>query len=318
MDFGKLLSRSWEIVWNNKFLFVLGFLAALGSGGGGGGSNFNFGSSDFADVPLEFDWLGRVELFWSQYGFLIMAVGCCLLLFFIALWLIGLTAQAGLIDAVDRIDEDQASSFGEAWSAGVSKLLPLVGLSLLLTVPFLLFGIIAAAVGIGAVATDGSGIFVLLGFIVACLACFVALLAIFVQILYPFAQRALVLEDAGVVASLSRGWQVMRENVGDTVILVVIAVAITFIYGFAMLIVLVPLSIVAILPAVMGVISGGELSAVSIILGAGGLICVGLVAAVLNSILVAYRSTLMTLGYKELAGMYPNKKLDLPDPDYSL
>jgi hypothetical protein len=313
MDFGKLLSRSWEIVWNNKFLFVLGFLAALGGGGGGGSTNFNFGRGDFADVPLDFDLPGRAELFWSQYGFLIMAVGCCLLLFFIVLWLISLTAQAGLIDAVNRIDDGQSSSFGEAWAAGVSKLLPLVGLSLLLTVPFILFGLVAAAIGIGAVVTDGGSIFVVLGFLVACLACFVGLLAIFVQILYPFAQRALVLEDAGVVASISRGWQIMRENVGDAVILIVIAIAITIIYGFVVLIVLLPLSLIAIVPIILGVVASGELGVIPVLLAVGGLLCMGLAAAVLNAILVAYRSTLMTLGYKELAGMYPNKKLDLPE-----
>ena len=29
MDYSALLRRSWELVWNNKFMFVLGFLAAL-------------------------------------------------------------------------------------------------------------------------------------------------------------------------------------------------------------------------------------------------------------------------------------------------
>jgi hypothetical protein len=312
MDFGKLLSRSWEIVWNNKFLFVLGLLAALGSGGGsgGGGGNFNFGDTDFA-VPGEM--VGRAELFWSQYGFLIIAAICFLLLIGIVIWLISLTAQAGLINAVDRIDEGFSSSFGEAWAAGVSKLLSLVGLSLLLTVPFILFGLIAAAVGFGAVATEGSAIFAVMGVVIACLACFMALLAVFVQILYPFAQRAIVLENSGVIASISRGWHVMRENVGDAVILIVIAVAITIIYGFLALIVIVPATLILLGPALATGLITGQFGAATIVLGAGGLVCLILLAAVVNAILVTYRSTLMTLGYKHLAGMYPNKKLDLAE-----
>jgi hypothetical protein len=37
MDYESLLRRAWDIVWNNKYLIVLGALASLGSGGGGGG-----------------------------------------------------------------------------------------------------------------------------------------------------------------------------------------------------------------------------------------------------------------------------------------
>jgi hypothetical protein len=314
MDFGKLLSRSWEIVWNNKFLFVLGLLAALGSGGGsgGGGSNYSFGDGDF-DIPI--DLAGRAELFWSQYGFLIITAVCVLLLIGIVIWLISLVAQAGLIDAVDRIDEGQSSSFGEAWAAGTSKLLSLVGLSLLLTVPFIIFGLIAAAVSAGAVLTDGGSIFALLGVIVACLACFIVLLAIFIQILYPFAQRAIVLENSGAVASISRGWNVMRESVGDTVILVVIAAAITIIYAIVSAIILIPAALILLGPALAAGLITGQFGVATIALGAGGLICLILLAAVVNAILVTYRSTLMTLGYKHLAGLYPNKKLDLPETD---
>ena len=49
MDYGNLLKRSWDIVWHNKFLFILGFLAALGSGGSspnGNNANYTFDASD--------------------------------------------------------------------------------------------------------------------------------------------------------------------------------------------------------------------------------------------------------------------------------
>ena len=44
MDISNILSRSINIVWRNKALWVLGFLVALGSGGGGSGSHFNLPS----------------------------------------------------------------------------------------------------------------------------------------------------------------------------------------------------------------------------------------------------------------------------------
>ena len=315
MDFGKLLSRSWQIVWNNKFLFVIGFLAALGSGGGSGGGIFNFGSFDESSFADPTNLAGRAELFWSQYAGLIIAAVCILFLISIVIWLISLTAQAGLIDAVDHIDEGGSSSFGEAWAAGVSKLLSLVGLSLLLAIPFVLLGLMAAAVGIGAVFTDGAALFGVLGIVIACLACLLVPLGLFIQILYPFSQRAIVLQNKGAVESISHGWHVMRENVGDAIILIVIAIAITFIYSFAAALVVIPLALLALGPALASGLIAGDLNMMTIVLGVGGLLCVGLFAAVINAILVTYRSAFMTLGYKHLAAMYPNKKLDLDLPD---
>ena len=67
MDYGNLLKRSWDIVWHNKFMFILGFLAALGSGGSNpssranGNFNYQFGPED---VPSEM--LDQITPFWAQ------------------------------------------------------------------------------------------------------------------------------------------------------------------------------------------------------------------------------------------------------------
>ena len=49
MDYGKVLSRAWEITWRWKVLWILGFLASLASGGGGGGGP----SSSFSGGDIE-------------------------------------------------------------------------------------------------------------------------------------------------------------------------------------------------------------------------------------------------------------------------
>jgi len=38
MNYGDTLKRGWQLTWNNKWLWLLGFLAALGGGGGFGSS----------------------------------------------------------------------------------------------------------------------------------------------------------------------------------------------------------------------------------------------------------------------------------------
>ena len=43
MDYSQLLNRAWNLVWEHKFLILLGVLVALGSAGGG---RNNFGAPD--------------------------------------------------------------------------------------------------------------------------------------------------------------------------------------------------------------------------------------------------------------------------------
>ena len=51
MEYGKIFSRAWNICWNHKFLFLLGFLAILGTGGSGSSGNANY-SFDQQDLPF--------------------------------------------------------------------------------------------------------------------------------------------------------------------------------------------------------------------------------------------------------------------------
>ena len=57
MDYGNILRRSWDVIWNHKFMLVLGFLAALGSGvgsgGGGNNANYSLDGSEFESMPFE-------------------------------------------------------------------------------------------------------------------------------------------------------------------------------------------------------------------------------------------------------------------------
>ena len=73
MEYGKILNRSVNIVWQNKFLIVLGILAALGSGsfggGGGGGGGDGCGQS-FGDP-------GQFPEFGEEIAALAIGVDCC-------------------------------------------------------------------------------------------------------------------------------------------------------------------------------------------------------------------------------------------------
>ncbi len=316
MDYGNLLKRSWDIVWNNKFLFILGFLAALGSGGSNpssranGNFNYQFGPED---VPSEM--LDQVTQFWAQYGALVIGVICLGVIVSIILWLVRLVAQAGMISAVDRIEAGEKMTFSETFSAGVGKLGRMVGVNVVMYGPFTLFGLLAGGAGLatawtaissaaaGASQADIEAMFGGLGIFwvcVACVACLIVPLVLFVTVIYPFAQRGAILQDLGVIDSIRHGWQVVKVNAGDVILLVVLFIVLGIVFGLATFIVLLPLALVSLAPGIASmVMSGGSFDAGNILLLAGGGICIGLVGAAVNSIMVAFRSTAVTLAYQE-------------------
>ncbi len=309
MDFGNILSRSWQIVWKNKYLFVFGFLAVLGScNGGANNSNFSFGSREAQLSP------GDVERFFNNFGPVILGLSCLFIIIFIVLWLVRLVAQASLISAAARIDAGEKVSFGEAFSAGTGMLGRMVGINLIMYGPFTLIGLIAAVVALitagGAIITELSGtspgdfeaIFTSLGIILfcfVCLACLMVPLMIFISAIYPFAQRGAVLNDLGVVDSIRHGWKVLKSNLGDIILLGILFVVIGFLFGFISFIVLIPFAFLALGPAFFNIITNNTVNPGDILLMAGGGVCVGLVAAVVNSIMIAFRSTAVTLAYQE-------------------
>ncbi|MEJ2750574.1 MAG: hypothetical protein P8183_22115 [Anaerolineae bacterium] len=316
MDFGNLLKRSWDIVWNNKFLFVLGFLAALGSGGmnnnGGGRGNFNYNIGP-NDVPSEM--LDQIQRFWVQYGALVIGLICLGVVVAVVLWLVRLVAQAGLISSVDRIEAGEKVTFSEAFSAGVGKLGRMVGVNVVMYGPFTLFGLLAAAAGLatagaaigsavnGASQADIEAMFSGMGIFwvcIGCIGCLIVPLLIFVTAIYPFAQRGAVLQDLSVIDSIRHGWHVVKANAGDVVLLIVLFIVLGIVFGVATFIVLIPFALVSLGPGIASlVISGGSFDAGNILLLAGGGICIGLVGAAIKSIIVAFRSTAVTLAYQE-------------------
>lgn len=243
MDYGAIFKRSANIVWQSKFLIVLGFLAALGSGafpsGGGGGPSGTAGNGNgqpFGDP-------GQFPDFGGEFAALavgtILALLCLVLLIGIALWVVSTVARGGLIAAVDAIETGEKSSLGRAWGAAWQKVWRLLGIGLLPGIPGLLLFIIAV-VGLGAyggaVALFGEEIVEPLGrtglpVALALFACIIVPIILALAIVRNFAERACMLEDLGVIDSYRRGWNVLVGNLGEAIVLFVLQIAIFVVLG---------------------------------------------------------------------------------------
>lgn len=307
MDYGKTLSRAWRIVWENKWLFVLGFLAALGGGGGGNSFNSNFRSSspdDFGQFSGNF---GEVI---SQLAPFIGVLVCFFILLVIVLWLLRLVGEAGMIASVDRLEAGEKLTLRDGFNAGKSYLKSMAGLSLILYGPFLVVGLIFAIVGASVALTtlNGGEDFLASGFGLAALCiiplvCILAIAGVVVAFVYPMAQRSIIIEGLAVRDGIRRGWQVLRQNLVEIILLGIIFAVIGFFVGILTLVVALPLALIFIIPTVIAAAQGTAVfTAGSIILGAIGVILFILLAAAIGSVVRAFQSAAFTLGYHHWMG----------------
>ena len=255
MDYGKLLTRALNLIWENKFLILLGVLIALGSGGNSGASSrfdFNFDRPgrdfetpqppDFGEFP-EFPGMPDPERFFRSFPdgvplALIFAIGALLIFIGIPLWVLSTVSRGALIAGVNTIEGGGTSSFGEAFNAGWRKGWTLVGIGLLPAIP----GLVIAAVGaIGALGYFGFARIdtgrALLPFggaalgLLALLACLLVPVALVLALLQTFANQACMLEDAGVFAAYRRGFSVLLEHIGSALLLFLIQIVVSFAIG---------------------------------------------------------------------------------------
>ncbi len=236
MDYGKLFTRAWDIIWKYKFLILLGVLVALSGSSGSGGSQsrymFDGGDLPWKDMP-RFDYgtpFQNPDL--SILAILgLIALGVILIVFGLAFWVAGTIARGGLISAVNDIEVEKPSSFSTAFKAGWKKGWRLIGIDLVPAIPglALFIGSLAIFLSYGGFGDLMDGVWPYAGigpFLpIILLSCLLLPIIFFLSILGSFANRACMLEDLGVVASFRRGFEVLADNLGSALILFLIQVA---------------------------------------------------------------------------------------------
>ncbi len=225
MDYGKLFTRAWEIIWKYKFLILLGVLVALSgsSGSGGNQSRFMFDSGEIPwnDMP-RFDYGSPFQdLDLSILAILgLIALGVVLVVVGLALWVAGTISGGGLISAVNDIELDTPGNFSSAFQAGWKKGWRLLGIDLVPAIPglALFIGGLAIFLSYGGFVEMMDGVWPYAGigpFLpLILLTCLLLPIILFLSMMRTFATRACMLEDLGVVASYRRGFEVLAGKSG--------------------------------------------------------------------------------------------------------
>ncbi len=310
IDYGSTLSRAWQITWRHKVLWIFGILAGCsqsnssGNSGSGNNSNFNVGPNGDVQLPPE------IERFFSrdpqQYLPLIIGVVCVLLLVGLIFFILGLLGEGGLIQGVATADSTGSVTFGEAWAAGVSKIVPLFLLRLVIAVPIIVVVFLIAGLAV-----------ITAGFALICIVPLICLLvpaAIVVSIWQHFAKYYIVLQGSGVIDSLRQSWAFLRQNWAQVLVLGLITIVISFVIG----IVLALPMILAVLPALFVLIGNAAQNVQPDITAfLPSLIC-GLVylpvLLVLQGILETWTTSAWTLAFRQLTGAQPAVVPVAPNP----
>lgn len=308
MDYMDTIKRGFSLTWNNKFMWVLGFLAALGSGSAFSNSNYSFNSSDTAGMV---DWMTPERMAALSAG--LVAFSCVAVIVGIILWLVALSARGGLIAGAAQLDRGLGKpTFRSAFRMGWRKVWRLAGMTIVLyAVPVIVFmvlviGFIAVAGGAALMASGmenpsalGAGIGGL-ALVFLCLLCLLVPVAIVLSLIYPFAFRGIILRDLGAMDSIRHGWRTLKEHLGEIILLGLAFFLIGIIILIVAAAILVPVGLAVGVPIAM--LSGSNATAVQGILAGLGIVVGLVIFALISAISTAWQSSTFTLAYLEWTG----------------
>lgn len=337
MEYGRIISESWELLRRNKVLWLLGFLAALGGGGFSVNGQFSTqnipfpsGNIEGGELPPEmleqFEQLaesfqqGDVTQILNGIAALIgisaaLLVGLLIfaIILGIGLWLISLMARIGLVSAVPTDQQGRPLAWSDLLSDASQHLWRVVGLKLLLYAPLLLiffgfFGVTFGSIFLTIMNSAGEmttpppalGMIPLL---ICGSVCLGIPTMIALQITDGYAFRSLVFEGTSIVKSIKRGWRVGLDNLGSTLIMGLIFMLIGLAFGIiAAIVVVLPMALIGFAAATSG---GGFVLMLAIV----GVISL-LLMAVVNSIYVAVQSIAFSKIYLEVTGRKPQPEVN--------
>ncbi len=297
MDYGKILSKAWKIIWKHKILWPFGILAGCISQGGTirGQVNSHFNGSTH-------HWPGAEHFFRHvpEWQIVLLFIGLALLIFVLVVLatIISSIGRLGLIKGTQIASakgEEEKLSFSEVWQASLPFFWRMLGLNLLIVAFFAtILGVIGFAVTIIAIMTLGIGMLCLMP-----LLCIFVPLAWVLGIIIKQANIALVVEDLGLADAIRRGWQVFRENLGE---MIVMGLILSLGGGLVNLVIGAPLGIV-LAPLINIILLKGAHAAMGEMFMAG-LFLVGYlpILMVLNGILQTFIHSAWTLTYTDLSG----------------
>lgn len=231
MPYFDIVTRSFRIAWNHKYLWLIALFS-----GEAGSFNFSYsqGTNQNTDVGTAQQhfatWLG------NNAG-LVAALTIAAFIVAIGFFLLAAICEGATIRAAAEHDADRPFGLRQAWAMGVHTMWVIVRFRLLLLLVYLPFVILFVAwlvALIAAIAREnaaaiagiaGGGLALLLALVVA---------AIYVFFLDRLGSRAVILEERKAVPAIARAHRLLFKRFGRTLVVWLLSIAVAFAVGVAL------------------------------------------------------------------------------------
>jgi hypothetical protein len=283
---GKILKRSWHILWSYRVLWIFGILLALTAGssnGGSGNSSYRTSQGGNGGIPGQLpantpawvrqfiDWFTtQVEPIFTHPAqhvgtivTIVAVVFVVILLFSVLAALVRYPAETAVFRMVDGYEQDGSKlKFKQGWKLGWNRrAFRLWVIDLILAIPGVVFILLMLSAGLIVYFSVSSTFKVTstLGVVAAIGIAFVSILliivaAVFLNLLRKFFARAAALDGLGVKESLKQGWATFKGSWKSAALMWLVMIGIGIGFGIASLIaffVLIPAYLVMVIPAAL-------------------------------------------------------------------
>lgn len=304
MPYWDIVTRSFRISWNHKYLWLIALFSGEASGGGGGGSYFSPRSS--RNSTPDFTAAQHQATTWlADHVALVVALVVLWLLLVIALFILGAVCEGATVRAAAEHDSERPFGLGLAWRSGIATMWVIVRFRLLLialSLPVALLAIgLAAGIAVS-VAKENSGAVVALVLLGLTLALIAIPYLIYLFFLDRLGARAAVLEQLGARAAIVRAHRLLFKRLGRSLLVWLVSILVGLVLGIALAcvlgIVFIPFFLIGAALLAIGSVAIWPLAVIAVLV----LLPISLVV---GGFVAAQGSTYWTLAFRRL-------DLDLP------
>lgn len=312
MNYVGLVKNAFWISWRNRFLWFFGFFAVLGgassfsAGSPPSNAGRNFEGEEAGDLNSALGFAAQELQRWvSDNLTLIIIVGALLILVFLFLFALGVIASGGLAGSVAAIDRGEARRFSSTFGTGLSSFWRVLGLAVVLFLVWIcLFLATGAPLALLFMAVAPTS-FVPQTFAVLNALFFtillVSVLFIPLNIIGQFALRELVVDGDRLFASIRSGYRVFRRNLGRSLLVWLIQVALVIGANIALAIAALVVGLVLALPGIVLLVAGSNTGAIVAFTVAGAIFLP--LVLVVTAALATFYHAYWTLAYLRMTAV---------------
>jgi len=275
-DAWSLAGRALAITWRHRPLWIFGFLASLGGRG-------VFGLVD--------EWGPASRPYLLGHPLILLSIIVVLVAVWLAIFVLNLIARGALIAGSDLASRGLGVSLDVTWRRGLRSLPRLLALVALAVAALIVVSVLFAVPLVLPLAAGAAG--VAIAVVIGAVLVWPYLAFLFaLAFTVTYAERAVVLDGAGVLDSLRVGWEIARGNTARTFFVWLVALVSALAYGVSLLIVVaaiaLPCFVIGLASPTLALVLGVPLGLATVAVATGAFGC--------------YSYALWTLAYRQLRG----------------